>query len=85
MPDQVLVDKKRVTCHLVDFAVRADEESKKKKKMIGKYLDLAREQKKLWNIKETVIPIVVDALGTAPKARKKDRERELRPYIPQNC
>ena len=32
-----------------------------------KHLDLAREQKKLWNMKVTVIPIVSGALGTFPK------------------
>ena len=34
-----------------------------KRKKIDKYLDLARELKKLWNI-VTVISIVVGALGT---------------------
>ena len=29
-----------------------------------KYLDLARELRKLWNIKATVMPIVIGALGT---------------------
>ena len=29
-----------------------------------KYLDLARELKKLWNMKVTIIPIVIGALGT---------------------
>ena len=33
----------------------------------GEYLDLAREQKKLQNMKVKVIPIVVSALGTIPK------------------
>ncbi len=28
-----------------------------------KYLDLARELKKLWNMKVTIIPIVIDAFG----------------------
>ena len=32
-----------------------------------KYLDLAREQKKLWYMKVTVIPIVISALGTVTK------------------
>ena len=31
------------------------------------YLVLAREQKKLWNMKMTVIPIVFGALGTVTK------------------
>ena len=29
-----------------------------------KYLDLARELKKLWNMKVTIIPIVIGAFGT---------------------
>ena len=32
-----------------------------------KYLDLAKELKKLWNMKVTIIPIVIDALGTVNK------------------
>ena len=32
-----------------------------------KYLDLARELKKLWNRKVTFIPIVIGALGTVTK------------------
>ena len=28
-----------------------------------KYLDLARELKKLWNMKVTIVPIVIGALG----------------------
>ena len=35
-------------------------ESEKK----DKYLDLARELKELWNMKVTIIPIVIVALGT---------------------
>ena len=34
---------------------------------MDKYLDLARELKRLWNMKVKVIPIVVGALGTVPK------------------
>ena len=32
-----------------------------------KYLDLARELKKQWNMKVTVIPIVIGTLGKSPK------------------
>ena len=49
----------------MDFAVPADHRVKlKESKKRDKYLDLARELRKLWNIKVTVIPIVIDALGT---------------------
>ena len=32
-----------------------------------KYLDLARELKKLWNMKVRIVPIVIGALGTITK------------------
>ena len=32
-----------------------------------KYLDLARELKKLWNMKVAIVPIVIGALGTVTK------------------
>ena len=32
-----------------------------------KYLDLARELKKLWSMKVTIIPIVIGAFGTVSK------------------
>ena len=39
------------------------EESEKK----DKYLDLARELKKLWNMKVIIVPIVTGTLGTITK------------------
>ena len=38
---------------------------------LNKYLDLARELKKLCNMMVTVIPIIVRALGTVPKNQEK--------------
>ena len=32
-----------------------------------KYLDLAKEMEKLWNMKMTIIPIVFGAFGTVTK------------------
>ncbi len=47
--------------------------------LIIKYLDLARGQKKLWNIKGKVISIVVGFLRTVSKAVKKRLgEQEIR-------
>ena len=59
----------------MDFAVPADhrvklEESEKK----YKYLDLARELKKLWNMKMTIILIVIGAFGTVTKGLIKELE-----------
>ena len=54
----------------MDIDVPADQsvkvkESKKKKR--HKYQELARELKKLWNMKVTVIPIVIGAVDAVPK------------------
>ena len=38
------------------------------------YLDLARELKKLWNVKVTIIPIAIDAFGTVTKGLLKGLE-----------
>ena len=52
----------------MDFAVPADHRVKlKESKKKDKYLDLARELKKLWNMKVTIILIVISALGTVMK------------------
>ena len=41
---------------------------------IDKYLDLARTPKKQWNMRTTVIPVVVGSLGMVSKGLKKDRK-----------
>ena len=40
----------------------------------NKYLDLASELRKLWNRRVTVIPIVIDTLGTVPKGLERELE-----------
>ena len=63
------------TCKLVDFVAPADhrinlKECEKK----DKYLDLARELKKLWNMKVTIVPVVIGAFGTITKGLLKGLE-----------
>ena len=59
----------------MDFAVPADHRVKmKENEKMDKPLDLARERKKLWNMKVKVIPIVVGAFGTVPKSFEKRLE-----------
>ena len=75
-PDLIIINKKKKRiCKIVDFAVPADhrinlKESEKK----DKYLDLATELKKLWNMKVTTVPIVIGALGTITKGSLKGLE-----------
>ena len=60
-PFLVLINKIR-TCHLLDFAVSADCRGKgKKDEKLERYLNLARERKKWWNMKVTMISTVVEA------------------------
>ena len=58
-PDLIIINEKKKICKIVDFAVQAEnrinlKECAKK----DKYIDVAREVKKLWNMKVTIVPIV---------------------------
>ena len=58
-----------------NFAVTADRRRKlKESEKKDKYLELARELKKLWNMKVTIIPIVIGAFGTVTKGLLKGLE-----------
>ena len=74
-PDRIIFNKKKRICKIVDFVVPADHWIKLKEcEKKDKYLDLARELKKLWNIKITIVPIVIGALGTITKGLLKGLE-----------
>ena len=63
------------TCKIVDFAVSADHRIKLKEyEKKDKYLDLARELKKLWNMQVTIMPIVIGTFGTVTKGLLKGLE-----------
>ena len=66
---------KKRTCKIVDFAVLADHTIKQKEsEKKDKYHDLARELKTLWNMKVTIVPIVIGAFGTVTKGLLKGLE-----------
>ena len=74
-PDLIIINKKKRICKIVNFAIPADhrinlKECEKK----DKYLDLARELKKLWNMNMTIVPIVMGAFGTISKGLLKGLE-----------
>ena len=63
------------TCKIVDFAVPAHHRIKlKESEKKDMYLDLARELKKLWNMKVTIMPIVIGAFGRIIKGLLKGLE-----------
>ena len=77
--DLIIINKKKKKreriCKIVDFAVPADHRIKPKEcEKKDKYIDLARELKKLWNMQGTIIPIVIGAFGTVTKGLLKDLE-----------
>ena len=70
-----LIIKKKKTCRIVDFAVPANHRVKlKESEKKDKYFALDREVKKLWNMKKTLIPIVIGALSTVTKGLIKGLE-----------
>ena len=55
--DLAIINKKNSINRIVDFAVSADHWAKlKEKEKKDKYFDLARDLKKTWNMKVTMIP-----------------------------
>ena len=71
----MIANKTKRTYQIVDFAILADHRVKlKESEKRDKYLDLAREVKKTWNMKVIVIPIVIGALGAILKGLTKGQE-----------
>ena len=59
----------------MNFVVPADHRIKLKEyEKKDKYLDLARELEKIWNMKVTIIPIVIGTFGTITKGLLKGLE-----------
>ena len=72
-PDLIIINKRKRICKIVDFAVLADHRiNLKENEKKDKYL--ARELKKLLNMKVTIVPIVIGALGTVTKGLLKGLE-----------
>ena len=68
----ILIDKEHHECQIIDFAIPFDTRVYDVKvEKIEKYLDLARELKKVWNMKVIVVPLKVGALGTPAKELEK--------------
>ena len=74
-PDLIIINKKKENlqncelCCPADLRIKLKEGEKK-----DKYLDLARELKKLWNMQVTIVPIVIETFGTVTKGLLKGLE-----------
>ena len=74
-PDLIIIKEKKRICKIVDFAVPTDNRiNLKEREKKDKYLDLARELKKLRNMNVTIVPLVIGALGTITKGLLKGLE-----------
>ena len=74
-PNLIIINTKKRICRIVDFAVPADRRIKLKEcEKKDKYLDLAREWKRLWNMEVTIVPILIVAFGSVIKGLLKGLE-----------
>ena len=68
-------EKKKRTWGIFDFGVPADHRVKLEEyEKRDKYLNLVWKLKKLWNVKVTIIPIVIGDLGTVTKGLEQGQE-----------
>ena len=74
-PDLAIVNKKKRTCQIVDFAIPKDHRVKLKESKEINTSTLLESRKKLWNIKVTIVPIVIGVHGTIPEGLVKGLAR----------
>ena len=68
IPDLIIINRKKRICKIVDFAIPVDHRIKlKEREKKDKYFNLAKELKKNWNMKVTIIQIVIGAFDTVTK------------------
>ncbi|KAL1446402.1 hypothetical protein WDU94_005646 [Cyamophila willieti] len=75
-PDIIVKNRKEKTCLIIDVAVPADSNiGKKEAEKKLKYRDLAIEIERMWNMKVTIIPVVIGALGVVPKTLRNNIQK----------
>ena len=71
-PDIVVIDKAQKTASIIDIAVPNDSNiASKEKEKVEKYQPLREEIERCWNVKATVTPIVIGALGAVTPAHQR--------------
>jgi len=74
-PDIIIINKKEKTCTLIDVAKPTDRNVVQKeveKKL--KYKSLCIEIKRMWNLKCTIVPVIIGATGIVMRSLKKNLE-----------
>jgi hypothetical protein len=75
MPDIIIKNKKEKTCTLIDLAIPADRnvvQKEEEKKL--KYKNLCIEILRMWNLKCTIIPVIIGATGIVTRSLRKHLE-----------
>ena len=71
-PDMIIIDKASKKAQTVDFTVPADSRIEiTQKRKIENYHDLKRELQKLWNLKTSVVAVVIGAIETISNSLEK--------------
>jgi len=74
-PDILIKNKKEKTCTLIDVAIPADRNDVRKeaeKKL--KYKSLCIERQRTWNLKCTIVPVIIGATGIVTRSVRKNLE-----------
>ena len=74
-PDIIIKNKKEKKCTLIDVAIPADRnvvQKEMEKKL--KYKSLCIEIQRMWNLKCTIIPIIIEATGIVTRSLRKNLE-----------
>ena len=74
-PDIIIKNKKEKTCTLIDVEILADRnvvQKEAEKKL--KYKSLCIEIQRMWNLKCTVVPVIIGATGIVTRSLKKNLE-----------
>jgi len=70
--DIIIKHKKEKTCTLIDMAIPADRnvvQKEAEKKL--KYKNLCIETQRMWNLKCTIVPVIIGATGIVTRSLKK--------------
>ena len=74
-PDIVVIHKKEKLWQIIDVAIPMDHRVKvKEDNKVETYLDLAAEVRRQYQVKTTIVPIVIGALGAIPERLEKSLE-----------
>jgi len=72
-PDIIIKNKKEETCPLIDVAMPADRnvvQKEAEKKL--KYKSLCIEIKRMWNLKCTIVPVIIGPTGIVKRSLRKN-------------